>query len=241
LKDGLRYALEGRRSHVLWAEHLEAHANGATVCEQCTPAVVETAGDAAEQREWVRKYDVIIEALKLNSTPLMLGAIARISDEENRKARVRAVQHGLRYRADCDALAARLAAVEAALIACAEIVGVDGEAIEAARSGAMKFPSIAEFALAAVRQQRNDVEETEEELAAVRAELDEAQRALQAAVGKKITHGRHCTCTACAQEDWTNPKFVCGMHGSGCPSVYAPLGDAGERLPVPARTDEPNG
>jgi hypothetical protein len=45
---------------------------------------------------------------------------------------------------------------------------------------------------------------------------------------KKITHGRHCTCGACASEDWTNPALApCGMHGSSCPREYQPLGKPG--------------
>jgi hypothetical protein len=47
----------------------------------------------------------------------------------------------------------------------------------------------------------------------------------------RVTHGRHCSCSACAAEDWTNPRFVCGMHGEACPAVYAPLGSAGDLLP----------
>lgn len=44
----------------------------------------------------------------------------------------------------------------------------------------------------------------------------------------RITHGRHCTCGACASEDWTNPKLApCGMHGASCPREYQPRGKAG--------------
>lgn len=44
----------------------------------------------------------------------------------------------------------------------------------------------------------------------------------------KITHGRHCTCSACAREDWTQRWIApCGMHGSSCPREYQPLGLAG--------------
>lgn len=47
--------------------------------------------------------------------------------------------------------------------------------------------------------------------------------------GKRITHGRHCTCSACRQENWANPRLAaCGMHGPSCPPVYAPLGAAGQ-------------
>ena len=46
----------------------------------------------------------------------------------------------------------------------------------------------------------------------------------------KITHGRHCTCSACAAEDWTDPRLApCGMHGSSCPREYQPWGLAGTR------------
>jgi hypothetical protein len=46
----------------------------------------------------------------------------------------------------------------------------------------------------------------------------------------KITHGRHCTCSACAREDWTSPGIApCGMHGSSCPRRYQPWGLAGSR------------
>lgn len=39
-----------------------------------------------------------------------------------------------------------------------------------------------------------------------------------------LTHGRHCPCSACAREDWTNPALAdCGMHGPSCPRVYAPF------------------
>lgn len=49
-----------------------------------------------------------------------------------------------------------------ALIRCAEIAGHDGEAIEAARSGAMKFPSVADFAIDAVQRLRADYEDRDE-------------------------------------------------------------------------------
>lgn len=36
-------------------------------------------------------------------------------------------------------------------------------------------------------------------------------------------HGRHCPCTACAQEDWARPDLApCGLHGESCPNTYAP-------------------
>jgi hypothetical protein len=47
---------------------------------------------------------------------------------------------------------------------------------------------------------------------------------------KPITHGRHCSCSACAREDWTQPHLApCGMHGPTCPPVYAPLAERNER------------
>lgn len=94
-----RYAAEGRESHVLWASHLQAHEDGD--CPACTPDVVETAGDLAMQLEWVRKYDVILLALELVDETLsvrLIDAVARISDDEERKSRVKNARHALRYR-----------------------------------------------------------------------------------------------------------------------------------------------
>lgn len=52
---------------------------------------------------------------------------------------------------------------------------------------------------------------------------------------ERITHGRHCICSACAREDWTRPELAaCGMHGPSCPPVYAPLGAPGSYVPAPA-------
>lgn len=53
----------------------------------------------------------------------------------------------------------------------------------------------------------------------------------------RITHGRHCTCSACARQDWSEPQLApCGMHGEGCPALYQPLGPAGVRVdPATAR------
>lgn len=40
----------------------------------------------------------------------------------------------------------------------------------------------------------------------------------------RLTHGRHCPCSACARENWANPRLApCGMHGSSCAPVYAPI------------------
>lgn len=98
IRDAVKYAQEGRESHVRWLEHLEAHADGSSPCEACTPEVVATAGDADVQREWVRKYDVILSALTAPLAPLMVEAIAKIADEEERKRSVRFARHALRYR-----------------------------------------------------------------------------------------------------------------------------------------------
>lgn len=39
-----------------------------------------------------------------------------------------------------------------------------------------------------------------------------------------VTHGRHCPCSACKAEDWTDPRLApCGMHGADCPREYAPM------------------
>lgn len=58
------------------------------------------------------------------------------------------------------------------------------------------------------------------------------RRVSEAVTAKRITHGRHCTCGACAREDWTNPQLApCGMHGSDCPALYQPWGPAGDPIP----------
>ena len=45
---------------------------------------------------------------------------------------------------------------------------------------------------------------------------------------ERITHGRHCICTPCAAQDWSEPGLApCGMHGPSCPPMYQPLGGAG--------------
>lgn len=41
--------------------------------------------------------------------------------------------------------------------------------------------------------------------------------------GPKHTHGRHCSCRACAAEDWPRVTSPCGMHGPDCPAVYDPI------------------
>ncbi len=40
---------------------------------------------------------------------------------------------------------------------------------------------------------------------------------------ERVTHGRHCPCSACEREDWTRITGPCGMHGADCPAVYAPV------------------
>ena len=61
----------------------------------------------------------------------------------------------------------------------------------------------------------------------VRALTDEVERLTRF---PRVTHGRHCTCSACAREDWALIKAPCGMHGSDCPGVYAPIGAPGTVL-----------
>lgn len=56
---------------------------------------------------------------------------------------------------------------------------------------------------------------------------------------ERITHGRHCLCSACAAQDWAEPGLApCGMHGPSCPPVYAPLGAAGDVVRRPSATSE---
>lgn len=46
---------------------------------------------------------------------------------------------------------------------------------------------------------------------------------------ERITHGRHCICSACAAQDWAEPGLApCGMHGPSCPPMYTPRGAAGD-------------
>lgn len=54
---------------------------------------------------------------------------------------------------------------------------------------------------------------------------------------RRVTHGRHCSCSACAREDWTRITGPCGMHGSDCPRVYAPLADANPNKRLKADPD----
>lgn len=55
---------------------------------------------------------------------------------------------------------------------------------------------------------------------------------LRAAGVQRVTHGRHCLCSSCAREDWTNPVFTCGMHGADCPSKYQPWARPGSLVRV---------
>lgn len=105
LQSAREYAAEGRQSHVLWAEHLQAHRDG-NGCDRCTPEVIATAGDVEEQLEWVRKYDVILTALGFVDETLavrLVDAVARIGNEVEREQRVRNARHALRYRAEARA------------------------------------------------------------------------------------------------------------------------------------------
>lgn len=50
---------------------------------------------------------------------------------------------------------------------------------------------------------------------------------------ERVTHGRHCVCSACAAQDWAEPSLApCGMHGPSCPPLYAPIGAAGDVVPA---------
>ena len=42
---------------------------------------------------------------------------------------------------------------------------------------------------------------------------------------ERLTHGRHCPCSSCCRQDWSEPQLAnkCGMHGVGCPPVYDPF------------------
>jgi hypothetical protein len=56
---------------------------------------------------------------------------------------------------------------------------------------------------------------------------------------ERVTHGRHCICSACAAQDWAEPGLApCGMHGPSCPPLYAPLGAAGDVVQRPSATSE---
>lgn len=58
-----------RTSHLLWAEHLEAHSAG-VICEECGSKPYQLT--VAREREWVKKYDniiAVIHALEDGGTP----------------------------------------------------------------------------------------------------------------------------------------------------------------------------
>lgn len=59
----------------------------------------------------------------------------------------------------------------------------------------------------------------------------------------RIQHGRHCPCSACQREDWTNPNLApCGMHGASCPEPARSMQGAGAGIRYdaePARSKEP--
>lgn len=47
---------------------------------------------------------------------------------------------------------------------------------------------------------------------------------LSQSVGVRLTHGRHCPCSACAHQDWSEPQLApCGMHGHSCARIYQPI------------------
>jgi hypothetical protein len=55
------------------------------------------------------------------------------------------------------------------------------------------------------------------------SELEQENERLRKELEPRLTHGRHCPCTGCASEDWTQPHLgPCGMHGVKCPPIYAP-------------------
>jgi hypothetical protein len=75
-------------------------------------------------------------------------------------------------------------------------------------------PELREIA-AAWDAQDNDID-------AALAELKHLRRNSPA---RRLTHGRHCACSACARQDWSEPDLApCGMHGPSCPPVYDPWG-----------------
>lgn len=60
MRAAVEYANEGRSSHVRWVAHLEAHTDGG--CVECDERPYKL--DIKHEREWVRKYDVILAALR---------------------------------------------------------------------------------------------------------------------------------------------------------------------------------
>lgn len=46
---------------------------------------------------------------------------------------------------------------------------------------------------------------------------------MTAPLPKPMTHGRHCRCSACGRQDWSDPMLApCDIHGPSCPSEYQP-------------------
>lgn len=90
----------------------------------------------------------------------------------------------------------------------------------------------AEAAIAAADKARGLREEQREPPAGTSIRIQVQTRLLsdwRPVDAERITHGRHCVCSACAAQDWAEPGLApCGIHGSSCPLVYAPLGDAGD-------------
>ena len=70
---------------------------------------------------------------------------------------------------------------------------------------------------------KTSLTEVPEALAVLVGYAKRAEEAEQQRKRRPVTHGRHCKCSACAREDWTRITVPCGMHGPGCPAVYAPI------------------
>ena len=100
-------------------------------------------------------------------------------------------------------------------------MNVMAERVVAAEAGLKRLRELVTAVLdGALETSNGKVEVSEESLAAIEFSV--------AYGGVAITHGRHCTCSACAREDWTNADLApCGMHGSDCPALYDPWGPAG--------------
>jgi hypothetical protein len=74
-----------------------------------------------------------------------------------------------------------------------------------------------------------------EELRAGVGVSDSPDGDLGSAPAERVTHGRHCPCSACAREDWSRITAPCGMHGADCPREYAPTAAEG-RSPNPVES-----
>lgn len=66
LAAAIRDMEEARLSHVLWAEHLEAHGASGEPCGKCSAIgdVDGTVGSAAENRDWAARYEGVLELLR---------------------------------------------------------------------------------------------------------------------------------------------------------------------------------